>query len=187
MSALTKKALVSAFGKVLARKPFSKITVVDITAECGVNRMTFYYHFKDIYDLLEWTLESQLEEAIGDNITYDTWEQGYLNVFNFALERKQYILKIFPEIEQSQMKDYLHGLAYKFTLAVINELSENSKVSDEDKSFIADAYAHALVGVLASWVRDGMKGDPKIIVKKFGLMSDGIISGALEKFGKDFS
>lgn len=182
MSVLTKKALISAFGRVLAKKPFSKITVVDITSECGVNRMTFYYHFKDIYDLLEWTLENQLEEAIDNNITYDTWKQGYLNVFYFALERKNYILKIFPEIEQGQMKNYLHSLAYKFTLAVINEISVATNVSEEDKNFIADTFAHALVGVLVSWVRDGMKGDPELIVKKFGLMSEGIISGALKKF-----
>ena len=182
MSVLTKKALVEAFGRVLEKKPFSKISVVDITNECSVNRMTFYYHFKDIYDLLEWSLEKQLEDAIDDKFTHDTWKQGYLNVFYFALERKSYILKIFPEIEQKQMKKYLHSLAYKFTLGVIDELSENMSVNDEDKRFIADTYAHALVGVLVSWVNDGMKSDPELIVKKFGILSEGIISTALSKF-----
>ena len=92
MSVLTKKALVDSFGKILAKKPFSKITVSDITNECGVSRMTFYYHFKDIYDLLEWTFETQLEKAIQGNYTYDTWQKGFLNVFYFALERKSFIL-----------------------------------------------------------------------------------------------
>ena len=40
--------------KPAAGKPLSKITVTDITEDCGISRMTFYYHFKDIYDLVEW-------------------------------------------------------------------------------------------------------------------------------------
>ena len=37
----------------LLQKPLNKITINDITEDCGVNRMTFYYHFKDIYDLVD--------------------------------------------------------------------------------------------------------------------------------------
>jgi len=63
MSMLTKKALLKAFGTVLERKPFKKITVGDLTEECGISRMTFYYHFKDIYDMLKWALEHALRDS----------------------------------------------------------------------------------------------------------------------------
>lgn len=55
MSQVTKKALAAALKDQLLKKPLHKITINDITEECGINRMTFYYHFKDIYDLVEWT------------------------------------------------------------------------------------------------------------------------------------
>ncbi len=184
MSVLTKKALVDSFGKILAKKPFSKITVSDITNECGVSRMTFYYHFKDIYDLLEWTFEKQLEKAIQGNYTYDTWRQGFLNVFYFALERKNYVLNIFPLIEQKNMKDYLHSLAYKFTLGVIEEKSSGMKINEADKEFIANTFAHASIGVLISWVDGGMKEDPRLIVGKFALMFEGMFSSTLSKLEK---
>ena len=182
MSVLTKKALVEAFGRLLAKKPFSKITVSDITEECGVSRMTFYYHFNDIYDLLEWSLETSFEKAMQGHYTYKTWRKGFLNVFNFALERKAIILNLFPQIEQNNMKKYLHLLAYKFALSVIEEIAPNTNVKESDKNFIADTFAHTAIGVLISWVNNGMKEDPRIIVGKFSLMFEGIFSSALSKF-----
>ena len=50
MSQTTKRALEASLKKLLLQKPLNKITINDITEDCGVNRMTFYYHFKDIYD-----------------------------------------------------------------------------------------------------------------------------------------
>ena len=52
MSQITKRALEQSLKNLLREKPLSKITVTDITEDCGISRMTFYYHFKDIYDLV---------------------------------------------------------------------------------------------------------------------------------------
>ena len=62
----TKRALEASLKKLLLRKPLNKITINDITEDCGVNRMTFYYHFKDIYDLVDWIL---VEDATGIRTT----------------------------------------------------------------------------------------------------------------------
>ena len=60
MSNITKRAIEQSLKNLLMKKPLTKITISDITADCGMNRMTFYYHFKDIYDLVEWVC---LEDA----------------------------------------------------------------------------------------------------------------------------
>ena len=49
MSKVTKRALEQSLKNLLLKKPLTKITIGDITEDCGINRMTFYYHFKDIY------------------------------------------------------------------------------------------------------------------------------------------
>ena len=51
MSQTTKWAMAMALKCIMTQKPLSKITIADITEACGINRMTFYYHFQDIYDL----------------------------------------------------------------------------------------------------------------------------------------
>ena len=52
MSTITKRALAQSLKKIAGKKEINKITITDITDKCGLNRQTFYYHFKDIYDLL---------------------------------------------------------------------------------------------------------------------------------------
>ena len=48
----TKYALEASLKKFLLKKPIDKITIRDLTDDCGISRMAFYYHFKDIYDLV---------------------------------------------------------------------------------------------------------------------------------------
>ena len=56
----TKRHLSLAFLELLDKRPIGKISISDITVQCSVSRMTFYYHFRDIYDLAGWTLENEL-------------------------------------------------------------------------------------------------------------------------------
>ena len=65
MSNVTKRALEQSLKNLLLKKPLTKITIGDITEDCGINRMTFYYHFKDIYDLVEWALSGRCQTGSG--------------------------------------------------------------------------------------------------------------------------
>ena len=65
MSQVTKRALEASLKNLLLKKPLSKITINDITEDCGINRMTFYYHFKDIYDLVDWILRRGRQKGAG--------------------------------------------------------------------------------------------------------------------------
>ena len=60
MANITKLALEAALKKELLTKSLDKITINELAEDCGISRMAFYYHFKDIYDLVEW---SCLEDA----------------------------------------------------------------------------------------------------------------------------
>ena len=64
MSNITKKALEASLKQLLLQKPLNKTTVSDIAEDCGINRMTFYYHFKDIYDLVEWACVEDAAQAL---------------------------------------------------------------------------------------------------------------------------
>lgn len=79
--ATTKKAISYAFKELLLEKPLSKITINDITEKCEMNRQTFYYHFQDIQDLIEWICFEDADRAIQNHKTYDTWQEGFLSLF----------------------------------------------------------------------------------------------------------
>ena len=95
MSTLTKKALLVAFGELLEEKPFNKITITDITAKCGLNRMTFYYHFENIYELMIWGLETQMREVSKDYINYKTGKRDICAFFILRLKEKRILKKYF--------------------------------------------------------------------------------------------
>ena len=64
MSNITKHALAESLKKLLLKKPLNKITINDLTTDCGISRMAFYYHFKDIYDLVEWVCLEESRKAL---------------------------------------------------------------------------------------------------------------------------
>ena len=183
MSNLTKKALLQAFGELIEKKPFNKITVSAITEKCGLNRMTFYYHFKDIYELMIWGFETQVLEAVHkDHLNYAGWKHGYLRLYQFALEKKIYIAKIFQTIEQEHLEHYLNRIAEQMVLEVIRDKCGKRVVSEEDKRFTAEVCAHVLVGTLVSWVNQGMRETPETMIKRVGCLLDGMIEKTMNGF-----
>ena len=88
MSQITKYALENSLKNLLLQKPLDKITISDITDDCGISRMTFYYHFKDIYDLVEWSCFEDARKALQENKTYETWQQGFLQIFEEVKKNK---------------------------------------------------------------------------------------------------
>ena len=86
MSSLTtKKAIAYTFKDLLKEKPFNKITVNDISNQCNINRQTFYYHFQDIPDLVEWICIDDVDHLIKKKEEYETWEDKFLIVFKIML------------------------------------------------------------------------------------------------------
>lgn len=93
MSNITKHALAESLKKLLLKKPLNKITINDLTTDCGISRMAFYYHFKDIYDLVEWACLEESRKALQGKKTYDTWQEGLLQIFEAVYENKPFINK----------------------------------------------------------------------------------------------
>ncbi len=65
-SYLTKNALAAALKELMREAPFSKITITDICKRCQMNRKSFYYHFKDKYDLVNWIYDTEFIETLSD-------------------------------------------------------------------------------------------------------------------------
>ena len=94
MSNITKRAMAQSLKKILVVKELDKITITDITNDCGINRQTFYYHFKDIYDLLEWIFANEVVEKIEKETTIETWQDNFKYVLDYMLKNKKFIVVI---------------------------------------------------------------------------------------------
>ena len=182
MSQVTKRALEQSLKNLLLKKPLTKITVGDITDDCGINRMTFYYHFKDIYDLVEWSCLEDAKRALDEKKTYDTWQQGLLHIFKAVQENKPFILNVYRCVHREQVEKYLQPLVDQLLLNVINEEAAGITVRDEDKQFIAQVYSYMFIGLMLDWIKDDMREDPQQIVEKLSKLIKGSVSVALSRF-----
>ena len=77
---------------------------------------------------------------------------------------------------------YLNPLVDDLLMGVIEEQAAGMTVRDEDKQFIAKVYAYSFVGLMLDWIRDDMKDDPEELVKKFAMVIQGDLAGALSRF-----
>lgn len=180
MSEITKRALEASLKNLLLEKPLDKITVKDIAEDCGINRMTFYYHFKDIYDLIEWSCEEDAVKALEGKNTYDTWQQGFLQIFEAVLSNKPFIMNVYHTVNREQVERYLYKLTYKLLFDVLEEKGAGMSVKQEDKMFIANFYNYAFVGLMLEWVRGGMKEEPQHMIDQLAPLMQGNLARALE-------
>ena len=182
MSEITKKALENSLKNLLLKKPLTKITINDIAEDCGINRMTFYYHFKDIYDLVEWSCFEDARRALEEKKTHDTWQEGFLNIFDEVLKNKPFIMNVYNCVDREHVENYLKPLTDNLIMGVINEQLKNMIVRDEDKKMIARVYSYVFIGIMLDWIKDDMKADPKVIVDRLSLLIKDSVYEALSRF-----
>lgn len=185
MSSLTtKKAIAYAFKELLIEKPLNKITINDITNKCDINRQTFYYHFTDIIDLVEWICIVDAEKALKDNKTYATWQEGFLSVFELMKADEKFINNIYHNVSLEILITYLYKLVYPLIYNVVEEKAKGLLVKEEDKVFIANFYKSAFVALVIEWIKKGMKEEPKDIIKHLSILTEGTIDHSLRNLNK---
>ena len=67
----------------------------------------------------------------------------------------------------------------------INDTSAGLLLKEEDKKLVADFYKHALIGMLLSWVKDGMRRNPDEIVAKIEILARDGFTPAISTFVKN--
>lgn len=178
----TKTALEASLKKLLLHKSLDKITINDITADCGISRMSFYYHFKDIYDLVEWVCVEDGKKALQGKKTYDTWQEGMCQIFEAVLENKPFILNVYRCVSREKIESYLYKLTFGLIADVVEEKCTGDSVAKEDKDFIAEFYKYGFVGIMLDWIAGGMKGDYREITKRLGIALHGNIANSIQNF-----
>ena len=179
MSQTTKRALEASLKKLLLQKPLNKITINDITEDCGVNRMTFYYHFKDIYDLVDWILVEDAMKVMEGRRTFDTWTEAFLDILEQVRANKVLVLNVYRSVGREQVEQYLYRLLDPMLREFADRECQDITVQDADRQFVVDFYKYALVGMVLEWIRRDMKTDPAVMTSRLSAMIHGDFRRAL--------
>ena len=182
MAQTTKLALELSLKRLLLTKPLDKITVTDIAQDCGISRMTFYYHFKDIYDLVEWACQEDAGRALAGNRTADTWQTGFLAIFKAVRANKPFIMNVYHCVSRKRVEQYLYDITYDLLIGVVQEEARGLRVRQEDQQFIANLFKYAFVGLMLDWIAHDMRDDEQELVDHLNTVIEGDFRRALERF-----
>ncbi|HEX2985298.1 MAG TPA: dihydroxyacetone kinase transcriptional activator DhaS [Caproiciproducens sp.] len=173
-SLITKKAIAASIKDLMRKKALQKISVADIVENCGINRQTFYYHFKDKYDLVNWIYYNEIVTAVKRNRTIEDWSGVVLDILNGMKRERSFYINALSVTGQNAFQEYFFDVTKGILLAVIDALDIQGPISEEDKNFIAEFYAYGLVGVTVQWARRGMKLPPEDMVNRLSYWIDNI-------------
>lgn len=157
----TKSAIVDVFWKLLEEKPYSKITVKDIVNSCQINRNTFYYHFHDIPELLEYMIKEDADYIIQ---TYSNLEDGSLidcliPIIQYSTRRKKAVLHIYHSVQREVFLENLERITYYVVTQYIDAVTADKSIDPEDKALMIRFYKCILVGVTLDWLSARMGYD----------------------------
>lgn len=182
LSNITKKALATSLMELLEERTIEKITVKDITDRCELNRNTFYYHFTDVYDLLNYIFINEAEKIVDKNITCDTWQTMFIRLTQYVIDHKKMVIHVYNSLCREQLNNYLFNISGELLLQIIKIEAKNMDVSDEDIKTLVDFYKFALVGMLFEWIKNGFKEEPSVYIDKLEIITEGHIRESLQRF-----
>ncbi|MGN1116536.1 MAG: TetR/AcrR family transcriptional regulator [Candidatus Ornithomonoglobus sp.] len=184
MAQTTKKMLAYALAELLKTKPLGKITINDITSKCGVNRMTFYYHFKDIYELLEWMTSEKSFTPPKDIYDRDWWD-AVRALADYALANKDIIINVYNSLSRETIERYFVQIFNRIFVHMVDTLSEGMDIADEDKEFVMYFYNKAFCGLILDWISGGLEMPTDGQINRLKRMLDGNMEFSLENMRRD--
>ena len=152
---ITKRALSNSLKKNMREKPFEKISVIDICEGCGMNRKSFYYHFKDKYDLVNWIFYTDFILLATTKTFHDGWDLIHTLAELFYQDSDFYRCAL--EIEgQNSFRDYF----FESTTPILNMFMRDLG-SDENQISLNNRYmSDAFLAILYRWLKSGMDQSP---------------------------
>ena len=160
----TRKLIMDSFIELSGKKEFKDLTVKDITTEAMINRATFYYHFEDIYDLLE----KVLSEVLLINLNSEIFEKKELNeesiisiflaITNFQRSLSNRCYRGYEDTIARIIRDQLEITFYKMLL-------KNTAEEDETSKITAILLSWGIYGASIEWRRSGNTVPPEEFIK----------------------
>lgn len=159
-SQVTKEKIQTALWKLLPEKPLGEITVKEVVELCGISRQTFYYHFQDLYGVVEWQFQSMSEEMLAYLKSADSKDrQRALEIMVEKMrENKPLLLNIYRAFPRSYMERYIIRWSQPFLRDQIRERGKRYPISQEAVEFLIDLYSFGIASILLNWLDKGMPG-----------------------------
>lgn len=188
-SEFTKQVIAQGMKTLLETTRFEDISVGELAKKCNVSRNTFYYHFKDKYDVIAWIFYSEITPIIGE-ASVDNWSERLLSLCRYMQQNKTFYIKVLHVRGQNCFAEYLMKFYVNLVQDHFLKTKGNQVLEPEQINIISQFYAVGLTGVIISWAENGMETAPEPIVATLkellsGEIFDKILALKENKISKD--
>lgn len=148
-SNITKRALAAALRELMEDVPFEKINVADICEKCEMNRKSFYYHFKDKYDLVNWIYDTEFIAAIGKK-SIDTGWDFLQNLCGYLYENRDFYRKALKIRGQNSFSEHFREMLLPVIVNYLREPLSGQEILEFHINFVADAF----ISAIERWIQE---------------------------------
>ena len=155
----TKEVIIRALVELLAEKPVERVTVRDIVERCGVNRNTFYYHFQDIPDAMDYAMRRELRRIIDEDPASGTVTEALLAVLQYLEDHRKQMLHIYRSVRRETFIRFVQDMIAYVIDRLGEHLDEEMTIGEKDLEAVKYLLRCAIFGILLDWMESGMKYD----------------------------
>ena len=174
MSSSTKQAIIASFIKLVSRKPPEKITVRNIVDDCGINRNTFYYHFQDIFAVLE-ELCQQATATMDRSLPLgEMLASFFLVLTDYADRHPKATQHLAASVGQGGTERYF---AKSLDDIIFGALTAQAPTAEPAMQRTATVFLrHALIGLYLDFINHRGKIDKAALAARIGVLVNGILT-----------
>lgn len=180
MANYTKKAILQTFEEMLIETPFDKITVTALVARCEISSNTFYYHYHDIFDLLDDWLDVKRQKYMSSEQTED-WELCLRTFLHAMQDNPQLVYHIFNSISRERLEMYIFSSIEDAFYDFAKRMSDGTGATDEVVRGVAGFCCYSLLGFLLKFIWNHMSADVDSSVDTLWRIFDGTIEYVVRK------
>ena len=176
MSGFTKEIIIKTLFELLNEKPLAKITVKDIVERCGVNRNTFYYHFRDKYDIMHWIFEQEIVEKLPSE--EESFEMWFHTLFMNTCEDYKYYRKLIKNLSVEEVRSDLYKLFEHRVRLMVEECLDDSvwNLRKEKEDFTVVFFTEAFLGFYINYVREHEEINLQLLQMEIKFLFDKFLS-----------
>ena len=143
-----KTVIASTFVTMVKQKGIDKITVKALIDACGISRQTFYYHFQDIMEVIEWALEQAAKSTLVKSLEADTPEKALSVLISSAVENRTLISKLLDSQKRGQIEKLFVQAAKTYLQELIRSRPHKVSLDYADTEIALDFWAFGITGML---------------------------------------
>lgn len=158
------KALAASLKRLAVSEPFEKITIKEITDGAHVIRVTFYNHFQDKYELLEWIIQTDILEPVHILLKNSMYREAVVLIFTNIQKDREFYEHVSKTEGQNSLADITSRTLYSLLLRFFLEEAGEGKSARHPwitPEYVAKYYAQSMCYVVMEWLHQDMKATPE--------------------------